>query len=66
MARMNSWSYDRRIPIDSSVYLKGTKIKAIMELKFNLGEGVAHLSSADKGLSIMACHARTSTETEQI
>jgi hypothetical protein len=27
---------------------------------------VAHLSSADKGLSIMACRARTSAETERI
>jgi hypothetical protein len=66
MARMNRWSHDRRIPIDTSVYLKGTTIKAIMELKFNPGEGVAHLSSADKGLSIMACRARTSAETEWI
>ena len=37
-----------------------------MELKFNPGEGVAHLSSANKGLSIMACRSRTSAETEQI
>ena len=37
-----------------------------MELKFNPGEGVAHLSLADKGLSIMACRSRTSAETEQI
>ncbi len=65
-ARMNRWAHDRHIPIDTSVYLEGTTIKAIMELKFNPGEGVAHLSSADKGLSIMACRSRTSTETEQI
>jgi hypothetical protein len=37
-----------------------------MELKFNPGEGVAHLSSADKGLTIMACCGRTSAETERI
>ena len=66
MARMNKWAQDHRIPIESSVYLEGTTIKAIMELKFNPGEGVAHLSSADKGLSIMACQSRTSTDTEQI
>jgi hypothetical protein len=30
-------------------------IKAIIELKFNPGKGVAHLSLAGKGLSIMAC-----------
>jgi hypothetical protein len=37
-----------------------------MELKFNPGEGVAHLSSASKGLSIMLCCGRTSAETECI
>jgi hypothetical protein len=52
--------------INTSVYLKGTIIKAIVELKFNLGEGVAHLSSAEKGLSIMACRTRTSAEMERI
>ena len=66
MAPMNRWAHDRHIAIDSSVYLEGTTIKAILELKFNPGEGVAHLSSADKGLSIMACRNRTSAETEQI
>jgi hypothetical protein len=63
---MNRWAHKRHIPIDSSVYLEGTTIKAIMELKFNPGEGVAHLSLADKGLSIMVYWSRTSAETEQI
>ena len=48
------------------MYLKGTTIKAIMELKLNPGEGVAHLSLADKGLSIMVCWGCTSAKTEQI
>jgi hypothetical protein len=66
MARMSRWAQDIRIPIDTSIYLEGITIKAIIELKFNPGEGVAHLSSADKGLSIMACRARRSAETERI
>ena len=66
MAQMNRWAHERHVPVDSSVYLESTTIKAIMELKFNPGEGVAHLSLADKGLSIMACRSRTSAETEQI
>jgi hypothetical protein len=66
MARMTRWARERHIPIDSSIYLEGTTIKAIMELKFNPGDGVAHLSSADKGLTIMACRSRTSAETERI
>jgi hypothetical protein len=66
MARMTWWARDRHIPIDSSIYLEGATVKAIMELKFNPGEGVAHLSSANKGLTIMACRGRTSAETEHI
>jgi hypothetical protein len=58
--------HDRWIPISTSVYLEGTTIKAIIELIFNPEEGVAHLSSAYKGLSIMACWAHTSAEMERI
>jgi hypothetical protein len=65
-ARMKQWSHDRRIPIKTSMYLEGTTIKALIELKFNPGEGVAHLSSANKGLSIMCCRGHTSTETERV
>jgi hypothetical protein len=35
MAQLNRWAHKCHIPIDSSVYLEGTTIKAIMELKFN-------------------------------
>ncbi len=66
MAHMNRWAHDRHIPINTSVYLEGTTIKATIELKFNPGDGVAHLSSADKGPTIMACRGRTSTEKERI
>jgi hypothetical protein len=66
MARMPRLARDCHIPINSSIYLEGATIKAVMELKFNPGEGVAHLSSADKGLTIMACRGRTSVETEHI
>ncbi len=63
---MKQYVYDRRIQIDSSVYLEQETIKAIVELRFNPGEGVAHLSSASKGLSILACRARTTQETERV
>jgi hypothetical protein len=41
-------------------------MKSILDLHFNLGEGVAHLHSAAKGLSIICCQARVSHETEEI
>ncbi len=66
MARMTRWAWERHIPIDSSIYLEGTMVKAIMELKFNPGDGVAHLTLVDKGLTIMACRGRTTAETECI
>jgi hypothetical protein len=66
VARMKQWSFDRRIAINTSIYLEQETIKAIVELRFNPGEGVAHIASASKGLSILACRSRTSTETECI
>jgi hypothetical protein len=63
---MKQWSYDRRIPIDTSTYLEGKTIKAIVDLKFNPGEGIAHILSVSKGLSIMSCQGRTSAETKRI
>jgi hypothetical protein len=63
---MKIYAYDRRIQIDTSIYLEQETIKAIVELRFNPGEGVAHLASASKGLSILTCRARTTQETERV
>jgi hypothetical protein len=41
-------------------------VKAIVDLKFNPGEGVAHLNSAAKGLSILSCQGRTTREIEHL
>ena len=65
LTRMMEWGHDRRIPIDTGVFLDSDVIKAIVELKFNPGEGVAHLNSAAKGLSILSCRARTTGEIER-
>jgi hypothetical protein len=66
VARMKQWAFDRQIQTDTSVYLEVETIKAILDLRFNPGEGVAHIASESKGLSILACRARTTTETERI
>ncbi len=63
---MKQWVYNCRIQINTSIYLKQDTIKAIIELRFNPGEGVAHLASASKGLSILACWARTMQDTERV
>ena len=66
LTRMMEWGHDRRIPIDTGVFLDSEVVKAIVDLKFNPGEGVAHLNSAGKGLSILTCRARTTGEVERI
>jgi hypothetical protein len=63
---MKKWSFDRRIPINTSIYLEQEAIKAIVDLCFNPGKGVAHLEMASKGLSILVSRSRTSAETERI
>ncbi len=65
-ARMKQWAYNCRIQINTSIYLEQETIKAIVELQFNPGEGVAHLALASTGLSILACQARTMQETETV
>jgi hypothetical protein len=65
-ARMKQYAYDRRIQINTSIYFEQETIQAIVKLRFNPGEGVAHLALASKGLSILACRARTTQETERV
>ena len=66
LTRMKDWGYDRRIPIDTGVFLDVDVVKSIVELKFNPGDGVAHLNSAAKGLSILSCRGRTTGEIERL
>ena len=66
LSRMKDWGYDRRIPIDTGVFLDVDVVKSIVELKFNPGDGVAHLNSAAKGLSILSCRGRTTGEIERL
>ena len=63
---MMEWGYDHQIPIDTGVFLNVEVVKAIVDLKFNPGEGVAHLSLAAKGLSILSCWGRTTGEIERL
>jgi hypothetical protein len=65
LSRMMEWGYDCQIPIDTGVFLDIEVVKAIVDLKFNPGEGVAHLNSAAKGLSILSCRGRTTREIER-
>ena len=52
--------------VRSSIYLEQETVKAIVELRLNPGEGVAHLALASKGLTILACRARTTAETSKL
>jgi hypothetical protein len=63
---MMEWGYDRQISIDTGVFLDVEVVKAILDLKFNPGEGVTHLNLAAKGLSILSCQGRTTREIERL
>jgi putative component of toxin-antitoxin plasmid stabilization module len=41
-------------------------MKAILELRFNPGEGIAYVQSAAKGLSLLCCRSRANNETKEI
>jgi hypothetical protein len=65
-ALMKQWAYNCCIQINMSIYLNQETIKAIVELQFNPGEGVAHLALASKGLSILAGRVHTMQEMERV
>ena len=48
------------------MFLDVDVVKSIVDLKFNPGDGVAHLNSAAKGLSILSCPGRTTGEIERL
>jgi hypothetical protein len=66
MKNMNEYAYDRRISINAGIYLEQEMMKAILDLRFNPGEGTAYVQSAAKGLSILCCRSRPNNETEKI
>ncbi len=66
LSRMMEWGYNRRIPIDTGFFLNVEVVKAIVDLKFNPDEGVAHLNLVGKGLSILSCRGRTTGEIKRL
>jgi hypothetical protein len=66
MKGMTDYAYNHRILIDGGIYLEQDTMKAILELHFNPGEGIAYVQSAAKGLSLLCCRSRSNNETEEI
>jgi hypothetical protein len=66
MKGIQNYGYRLRIGIDNGLYLEQNTMKSILDLHFNPGEGVAHLQSAAKGLSILCCRAWGSHKMEKI
>ncbi len=55
MKGMMEYAYDGHISIDAEIYLEQETMKAILELRFNPGEGIPYVQSAAKGLSMLCC-----------
>jgi hypothetical protein len=66
LSRMTDWGYDRRIPIDTGVFLDVDVVKSIVELKLIPRDGVAHLNSGGKGLLILSCQGCTTGEIKHL
>ncbi len=66
MKGMQDYGYRLKISMDNGIYLEQDTMQSILDLHFNLGEGVAHLQLAANGLSILCCRAWASHETEEI
>ncbi len=65
----HTWSsgpMTNKSPLTPAYTSEQDRIKAIVEQWFNPDKGVAHLASASKGLTILACHARTTAEKERV
>ncbi len=68
-SRMEGWSREKGVEIDSGMYLEDESLKVLAQLQFNpsgSGAGVALAQSADKGLSILLCRPRTLAEVERV
>jgi hypothetical protein len=65
MKGITDYGYNRQIR-DTGICLEQNTMKSILELQFNLGEGVAHLQFATKGPSILDCRAWASHKTKEI
>ncbi len=66
MKGIQDYSYRFRICVDNGIYLEQDTMNSILDLHFNPGDGVAHLQSAAKALSILCCQAWVSHKTEEI
>jgi hypothetical protein len=66
MKGMTEYAYNHQISIDGGIYLEQETMKAILDLRFNPGEGIAYVQSAAKGLLILCCQSRPNNETEEI
>ena len=63
---MESWAQTKGYEIDKAPFFMEQTIKDIVGLQFNPGEGVAHFSLAQCGISILTCRPKTVVEVEQI
>jgi hypothetical protein len=66
MKGMNNYAYDQWISINAGIYLEQETVMAILDLRFNPGEGIAYVQSAAKGLLILCCRSWPNNKTKEI
>ena len=65
-AGMQRWSKRKGLDIDKAPFFTENSIKDILSLNFNPGEAVPTFASAQRGISILICRAKTAQEVEKI
>ena len=63
---MEQWARTHGVELDRGIYFEQKTIEDIVNLRFNPGQGVAQFKSAEKGLSLLICRARTPEEIERV
>ncbi len=60
---MEEWSHNYRTEINT-IFFKQKTLEDIINLRFNLGEGIAQYRTAKRGITILVCCPRGVEETE--
>ena len=63
---MEKWAQKMGHEIDKAPFFMEATVKDIVGLHFNPGEGVAHFSSAQQGISILTCCPRSAADIKVI
>ncbi len=66
MEDMKTWAFHNRQEIDKGIHFEKKTNDSIITLQFNSGGCITQYSTAEQGISILTCHARSAEEIETL